>query len=220
MGIPRYSVAMTRILLALAAIATVHAQPSGRTGTVTFLVIDEQGHSVLNWKVTRFDTQGFDAISRFDGLSARAVPIGSLYHYVVVLDGPRQVSISGDVFINAPERLIVLKTTRSEIAGFSVDRFLPRDFVIIGKLDPVPAAPARVHLHSIFGHAGSIDLDIPVDAQGTFRIFRSLSGPYTLTVISDVTVIHSQAVVFDDTPKPAPFTLKLAAQLPVLLHVN
>jgi hypothetical protein len=214
---------MTRLIFALAAIATIHAQASGRAGSITILVIDTHGRSLPNWKVTSFRSNQQDATSLFKGLSAKDVPLG-FYSYSV--SGPSidrwTPTAGGRVELLRPESLAVTVVTPDVISGLSVDRSLPQNFVIKGTLDPPPAPVADqriwINIHSVIGPWS--DINTLVDPSGDFRLYNPPSGICTVTVIREGVVLHSEAISFDQDVRSSSFVLKINEKPPALRRVT
>jgi hypothetical protein len=218
----------SKLILAVTAIATLCAQTLDRTGVITVLVIDESGRSLPGWKVTSFKSGSRDAASMFKGLTATQVPTG-IYQYV--LSGPtvsRQAAsdwkptLSGQVEVLRPESFVVKTATRDLLSGYSIDRILPWNFVIRGKIEPLPkdsqnSGPLRINIHPLNLWS---DIDVPVDSNGEFRIFTPPSGICAVTVIKGTEVLHIQAISFDQDFHPASFALKLSDPPTALLHVK
>jgi hypothetical protein len=218
----------SKLILAVTAIAALYAQTLDRTGAITFLVIDESGRSLPGWKVTSFSSGSRDAASMFKGLTATQVPTG-FYQYV--LSGPtvsRQLApdwtptLGGKVEVNRPESFVVKTATGDILSGGAIDRMLPLNFVIRGRIEPAPAdsqnsEPLRINIHPLNPWS---DIDVPVDSNGEFRIFTAPRGICAVTVIRGTEVSHIQAISFDQDFHPTSFVLKLGEPATALLHVK
>jgi hypothetical protein len=219
---------MSKLILALTAVATLHAQTPDHTGAVTFLVIDESGRSLPGWKVSSFNSGSRDAASMFKGLTATQVPTG-FYQYV--LSGPtvsRQdapdwtPTLNGKVEVYRPESFVVKTATGDILSGGAIDRILPLNFVIRGKIEPLPAhsqnsEPLRINIHPMNPWS---DIDVPVDSNGEFRIFTPPRGICVVTIMRGPEILHIQAVSFDQDFHPTSFVMKLGDPAPAMLHVK
>ncbi len=120
-----------------------------------------------------------------------------------------------------PESLAVTVVTPDVVSGASIDRALPQNFVIKGKLDPPPTRssiePVWINIHSVIGPWS--DINTLVDPSGDFRIYSPPSGLCTVTVMREGTVLHSEAISFDQDFTSSTLLLKIGEKPPTLLHV-
>jgi hypothetical protein len=114
------------------------------SGSVSILVVDEDGRT-LPFGITRFtglQREG-EMSGHFSGLFGSRIPYG-MYEYSVTGLGPGVLGeeIPGRVRVQWPEQLIVLEAARLYAPGFAFDFSTPRDFVLQGRLDPMPGVTA------------------------------------------------------------------------------
>jgi len=212
--------------VALAGNIQASAQERSSTETVATVVvrvIDENGFTVPEFHVDRFaDGHDVDLSSRFQDLRAPHVPYGSYSYKLKRTLGARDVMLQGRTYIALPEQLIVVRLDKQTLLGMSIDRAIPREFVIRGKIQPMPAPeassePVWVRLLPVFG---IVHMDVDVNATGDFRIYEPLSGPYVLNVIRGDQVLHVQQVVFEDGLRLEDFVVNLSQGPAQVLHVR
>jgi hypothetical protein len=221
----------TRILISWVTVLFTVALPGlaqGATtkedlGTVTLRVIDEYGHTQIYRVVSFIDIyRKRDLVQRFSGLQGTEIPYGFYDYRLRPSNSPLGDEIPGRVTVNRPESLFVISLTEPLIHGVAVDRATPHDFVILGRLEPMPPIapslePIRVRLSPIHGRE---HLDLEVDHSGEFRIYKRMVGRYVLSVIRGTEVIHIQLMSFEQSRLPLSFVIKLVDKDPIVQYVR
>ena len=201
-----------------------------RTAKITFLVVDESGRTLSDWKVTKFKPRNSDKdfAAQFTGLVAASVPRG-FYEYRLagpvvkrggLSDWTPRVDGRVDLY-SLPEYLEVRTVFEDMLNGVAFDSMRPYSFVIRGKIDPMPPAalaadPLRVHVNALDHWSG---VDVLVDPNGEFRIYQSLSGRYILTVIRGSEVLGVRLAVFSQSNSTS-FTLSLDEKSDSVIQVR
>jgi hypothetical protein len=212
---------MREVLIALVLLVPVLAFAQEPTATVTIHVVDKDGFTVEGCRVARFASvgrEGADLTSHFRGLRGTQVPWG-LYNYTLkrtLADG-REGSDGGRIGISGREMFVVVQADTSLVSGFSADGTFSPNFVIKGKLDPMPAIksePVWIRLSPVHG---SFQWDESVDSSGEFRIHHPLQGLYLLSVIEGDEVLHVQPIVFGRGFPPEGFVVKLPSMPPEII---
>ena len=205
------------------------SQTEVRAGTVSFLVVDESGGVLSGWKVTSFKSNTNEVASQFTGLIGKRIPVG-FYQYVLTgvtvsrLGSPWTPSLRGRVEVFRPEEFVVKTATNAFLAGFAADSWPPPfSFVIQGKIDPMPARtessdPVRINIHSPVPPWS--DVDVLVDPNGEFRIFRAFDGLWVLTVMQGKEILHVEPVFFAQKRRPVSFVLRIGDKPRPVLRVD
>jgi len=106
---------MRNLILVFAAIAaTGWCQSEERRATVSFLVMDESGEMLSDWKVSNFKANDSELAPQFTGLTGTHIPTG-LYRYVLTGSGTRPgwiPRLGGQVSVSVMEKFLVLTATR------------------------------------------------------------------------------------------------------------
>jgi len=166
-----------------------------------------------------------DLSASFKGLRGTHIPYGTyaltLLQRTLPLPGP---PIVGRVEVELPETLaIVIGTRSSPISG---DTRVPPDFVISGKvlLPPNPSSlesvePLWIRLSPLLWNGPN--LDVTVNGDGEFHIFKALGGPFLLSVIRGSRLLQVKEVLFEQgNSRSARVLVDLSGQPPAVLHVK
>src|SRR5437763_363052 len=117
----------------LLAIFATMILPSGsqieqRTGTVTFLIIDQSGRALAGWKVSAFKSNTKENAPQFSGLVGKQIAT-DFYRYVLTgptvtsgVASPWTPSLAGQIEVFRPEVFVVRTATNDVLTGISIDR--------------------------------------------------------------------------------------------------
>ncbi len=219
--------AMTRILTAslLAVMAPASWCQHSQNATVTFLVVDESGKVLPNWKVSTFSSSGEGDLSQeFEGLASTQIPFG-FYDYRLTGKPPRPnyvPELIGRIQVQSPEKFVVRTATPEVIGGFTADFARPRSFVIRGRIEPMPLLtpdpdPVRVNIHPMNPWS---DVDVKVDPNGEFRIYEALTGLCILTVRRGAEVLYVRPAIFERGFRSGTLVLRIGDKPLDLLRVE
>jgi len=192
-------------------------------GDVTIRVIDENGRTIDCGVATFVNVDSReDFRSHFEGLRGTHIPYGT-YLYSLWRRPPSDPGavIEGRVEVRMAETLSIVKAQRLVLsrAQFAFDGRAPRDFVIRGRLEPMPAMPPTmpgwgeeltwIRLSPLMGDGPN--LDVEVEASGEFCLHRPLWGSYLLTVNRGTRIVCVQPVEFQQGLRaPKPFVVSLS----------
>ena len=213
---------MRKVPIALVLLSAGSMLAQEQTATVTIHVVDKDGFTLEGCRVDRFiDQDGTDLVSHFRRLQGTKIPWG-MYNYTLKrpLAGGREGSGGGRVGVTAGEMLIVNQAGTELTAGFSADGTFSPNFVIKGKLDPMPTVksePVWIRLSPVHG---SFQWDESVDSSGEFRIHQPLQGLYVLSVIEGDEVLHVQPIVFGRDLPGQGFVVRLPSHPPELISLQ
>ena len=204
-------------------IVPVVSAAAERTGSLGFQVVDQLGKAVPYKMQSCADSKGRDFTNRFSGLDAAQLPFG---RYTYTLSRRDVVStygrISGKTDVFRPENWVTLVADPTLEIGpggaVAVDRDVPRDFVIRGRIAPIPEGMESVWVR-LQATYGADFAEVKVDSSGEFRIYRPLFGSYVLNVLRDGEFLHIEPVVFLDSVHPDPILIQLGVQ-PVVRTVH
>lgn len=212
------------VFLAFATHYPVFAQTEGE---VIIYAVDPSGRTI-DCGMTSFvgTTSKKDLSANFHGLRGTHIPYGSyiftLWQKTLPLPGP---PIVGRVDVQLPETLFVAMGTRSVPA--SGDMAPPQDFVISGRIVAVrdqssqneSSEPLRIRLSPLLWNGPN--LDVIVNSQGDFHVYKALAGPFLLSVIRGPQLLQVKEVDFDQgNSRPQPILINLSASPPAILHVR
>jgi hypothetical protein len=205
--------------------------PAGPTATVTFHVIDKDGHTLENCRVDRFArldnlntrTHDLEIAPHFTGLQGTQIPFGT-YDYVLKrrLSDGREGSGAGRLSIYRTDVLAVIQADTGLRYGLSADGVRVPDRVgINGRIEPMPEQtseldPIWIRLSPV--HGGE-QFDVSVNSSGEFRIYGPPNGRYILTVIQGENVLHVQPITFRPVTRAQPFVVKLSNQPPEAITI-
>jgi hypothetical protein len=205
----------TRIVFATLSLTFLLALGFAReeSGRVVFRVVDASGKSVPYRMENCTDSKGKDCIGSFLGLEAAQLPFGR-YSYTlgrsdVVTDYGK---LRGEFRVYRPETWLTLEADPTLSIGpngvAASDSALPRDFVIRGKITPMPVGKDSVWIRLQSPYKTRF-AEARVDSSGDFRIHQYLLGPFTLSVVRNGEFLHVEAVVFQGSLKPDLLLIKL-----------
>lgn len=207
----------------LAASYTVCAQTEG---DVVIHAVDPSGQTI-DCGMTSFvnTTTKSDLSMNFRGLRGTHIPYGSyiftLWQRTLPFPGP---PIVGRIEVQLPETLMVAMGTRS--APSPGDTAPPTGFVISGKVVQASHDSAQDSLQPVWIRLSPLlwngpNLDVAVNAEGEFHIYKALAGPFLLSVIRAAQLLQVKEVDFDQgNSKPQPIVINLSERAPTILHVR
>jgi hypothetical protein len=203
-----------RILL-LTLSATGLSLAAERVGRVVVRVVDELGKSVPYKMESCADSKGHDCTGSFVGLDAAQLPFERYSHTLGRSDvATEEGKIQGNFDVFRPETWVTREADPNLIIGpegvLSIDRAFPADFVIRGKITPMPEGKDSVWV-CFQSPCKTKFAEARVDSSGDFRIYEYLKGPFTLSVVRNGEFLHVEAVVFRGSYKPDMLLIKLEA---------
>jgi hypothetical protein len=192
-------------------------------GRVVLRVVDELGKSVPYKMENCTDSKGHDSAGSFVGLEAAQLPF-ERYSYTLgrsdVVTEAGKIQGNFDVFRS--ETWVTLEADPNLRIGpegvLSIDRTFPADFVIRGKITPMPEGKDSVWVRFQSPYKTKF-AEARVDSSGDFRIYEYLLGPFTLSVVRNGEFLHVEPVIFRGSLKPDLLLIKLEA-LPALRVVR
>ena len=213
----------TLLVFLLVPIVPVVSAAAERTGSLGFQVVDQFGKAVPYKVQSCADSKGHDFTNRFSGLEAARLPFG---RYTYTLSRRDVVSpygrISGKTDVYRPENWVTLLADPTLEIGpggaIAVDREIPRDFVVRGRIAPIPEGIESLWVRLQAAH-GAAFAEAKVDPSGEFRIYEPLFGSYVLNVLRDGEFLHIEPVVFLDSVHPDPILIQLGER-PIVRTVH
>ena len=203
----------TLLVFLLVPIVPVVSAAAERISGLGFQVVDQFGKAVPYKVQSCADSTGRDVTNRFSGLEAARLPFGR-YTYTLsrrdVASPYGRISGKTDVF-RLENWLTLVADPTLEIgpgSAVAVDREVPPDFVIRGRIAPIAAGiePVWVRLQATYGTAYA---EAKVDPTGEFRIYQPLIGNFVLSVLKNGEFLHIEPVVFQDSVHPDPLLIQL-----------
>jgi hypothetical protein len=182
-------------------------------GRMVFQVVDQFGKKVPYRVESCTDSGGRDFASSFSGLEASRIPFGTYTYTLGRLDFKSDYAkIRGKVVVFHPERSLTLVADPTLIVGsegvFASDRAVPADFVIRGRVVPMPNGrdPAWVRLQGAYE---AVFAEAKVDHSGEFRVYEPLRGSFILCVVQNGEFLHVEPVAFVGSVHPDPLLIQL-----------
>ena len=184
-------------------------------GRVVLRVVDELGKSVpykIEYCAGPVGPKG-DCTGSFLGLEAAQLPFGKYSFTLGRSDVATEAGkIRGKFDVYRPETWVTLEADPTLLIGpegvLSLDSALPADFVIRGKITPMPEGKDSVWVRLQSPYKTTF-AEARVDSSGDFRIYEYLLGPFTLSVVRNGEFLHVEPIVFRGSLKPDLLLIKL-----------
>ena len=120
--------------------------------------------------------------------------------------------IEGQIEVYLPETWVMLEADLTLLIGrdgvFALDRATPADFVIRGKITPMPEGKDSVWVRFQSPYTRRFAA-ARVDSSGDFRIYKYLKGSFTLSVVRNGELLHVEPLFFRLNRKPDLLLIKL-----------